>query len=181
VTIAPEDGSALAADAPAKPAQAEPATALPIDPAGVASDAADAARARCAAILTAPEAAGRSRLAHHLALETRLPTDEAIAVLKAAPREQFEALGSPRVCRLDGRVPSPNIGSDWAAESADANLGWQVAVQIANAEVRKSAAGAPTHNSLSGIEVVPMPDSGPGDGCSSPSPGPSSSRRAIDE
>jgi flagellar biosynthesis/type III secretory pathway protein FliH len=44
-----------------------------------------AQRERCAAIITAPEARGREKTARALALETDLPADQALALLRSMP------------------------------------------------------------------------------------------------
>ncbi len=58
---------------------------------------AQAAQARIKAILTAPDATGRSELANHLAFNTAMSVEGAIATLKATPAQAAAKQGS----RLD--------------------------------------------------------------------------------
>jgi len=81
---------AAVAAAAAEPARAESvdvakpdATAKPA-PTAAAGDAV-AERARIGAIINAPEASGREKLANHLAFETTMSAEQAVAVLKASP------------------------------------------------------------------------------------------------
>ncbi|MBR0752933.1 hypothetical protein JQ604_12125 [Bradyrhizobium jicamae] len=70
----------------------------------IRSEAIKSARTRLKAILTHAEAAGRDELAHHLAFDTDLPADTAIATLRMSAKTV-----TPRRSRLDGNVPDPKI------------------------------------------------------------------------
>jgi hypothetical protein len=61
-------------------------------------------RIRVGAIIGAPEAKGREELARHLALETDMPAEQAIAALKKAPIEKTSRLSppSPQVDATEG-------------------------------------------------------------------------------
>jgi len=113
------------------------ATPSPIDVAKIAADASMAAKERCIAILTDKEAEGRGTLAHHLALKTQVPVEEALAILSATPREKSGP--AVRVLNsLDGRVPTFKIGS-WAPDIHSVAASWEVIVARGNAEMAAAA------------------------------------------
>ena len=69
-------------------------------------------RARCAAIALGEAANGREKLAQHLALETEMSVEQALAILEASARETKPAKPTSR---LD-LVPRLSVtGDDWAA------------------------------------------------------------------
>ena len=76
-------------------------------------------KARIAAILGCEQAKGREKLAQHLALNTDLSAENAIATLGAAEKEQKPA-GNPLAAamRTNG---SPDIGADAPAKAGNAN------------------------------------------------------------
>jgi hypothetical protein len=81
---------------PKQTATAEKVTAFPVKNARADAQAEARAgelaeRARCAAILTAPEAEGREDLAQQLALETDLPPETCIRILGAAPKARVQS------------------------------------------------------------------------------------------
>lgn len=86
----PENHPPATASAAAQPRQQKestmttekPADSTPVSAAAVAND----VKARIKAITTSGDAQGREALAQHLAFETELPADAAIAALKAAPK-----------------------------------------------------------------------------------------------
>lgn len=90
-------------------AQAAPETPAPVD---VAAQAAKAAKDRVTAIVTSPEAKGREAMAQHLALNTDMPTDAAIATLKAAP----EGTKASPLAEAMNQVAQPQVGA--VAEAA---------------------------------------------------------------
>lgn len=106
------------------------------------SDRKAAQRARCAAILNCPEAALSPNLAQHLALETDMPAEAAIAALKvdAAGRRPPE----PTFAELMATVPNPQI-SDWtesgygnrddepAAKQSKIDAAWAATMEKVNA------------------------------------------------
>jgi len=75
-------------------------------------------RARIKAITQCEEAAGRGKLAEHIAYDTDLSPDQAKAMLAAAPKE---AAAAP-VNRLEAAmqaVPNPNVGADAARSGSE--------------------------------------------------------------
>jgi capsid assembly protease len=97
-----------------------------------ASAAAVGATARIKAIMTSKEAAGRTSLAEHLAYDTDWSAEAAIAVLAKAPKETLAATS-----RLDGKVPSPNVGTGETRSDAERiAAGWDAATAKVNAELR---------------------------------------------
>lgn len=62
-----------------------------------------AERKRIASILNAPEAAGRTALAQHLALETYMSPNEALRALAAAPRGRRQPKGDLAALFSNGR------------------------------------------------------------------------------
>lgn len=85
-----------------------------------AKDAADASatasRERIAAILSNEESKGREALAQHLAFKTGQSVDDAVAMLKAAPKAEDKSGG-----RLGAAMPAnPKVGADGDAEPDDA-------------------------------------------------------------
>ncbi|OUL59259.1 S49 family peptidase [Pseudoalteromonas ulvae] len=86
---APAAGSATQAGAqataPTAEQTAEQATAQ------TPAQAAAAERERCQSILTAPDAQGKSAMATHLAFNTSMSVDDAVALLKVSPAEQATA------------------------------------------------------------------------------------------
>lgn len=80
-----------------------------------AEDAAKAARlaerARISAITSHAEAAGRDKLAAHLAHKTDISVDDAVAMMAAAPKETPPAVGNTFAAAMAG-VPNPRVGAD---------------------------------------------------------------------
>lgn len=68
----------------------KPETISADDRAKIASDAATAAQARIGTILQSPEAVGRTDLANHLAFNTQVSADDAIATMKVSPKAEAE-------------------------------------------------------------------------------------------
>jgi capsid assembly protease len=100
------------------------------------ADAAAAAAAnatkRIDAILTSKEAVGRGAMAHHLAMKTSMSAEDAIALLATAAKETPAATS-----RLDGKVPSPNVGTGETRSDAETiAAGWDAATAKVNAELR---------------------------------------------
>ncbi|QJR79612.1 S49 family peptidase [Alteromonas pelagimontana] len=70
---------------------------------------------RCAAILKAPEAEGRSDLAQHLAFNTDLSAEDAVAVMKASPESKSAAQGNALDIAMSA-TEQPGIGAIAEAE-----------------------------------------------------------------
>jgi signal peptide peptidase SppA len=68
----------------------KPETISADDRAKIASDAAAAAQTRIGTILQSPEAVGRTDLANHLAFNTQVSADDAIATMKVSPKAEAE-------------------------------------------------------------------------------------------
>lgn len=111
----------------------------PVDQAAIQAQAiADATRAaataerqRTQAILAAPEAQGRSDMAQHLAFQTDMSAEAAIALLKVAPA----AAAAPAAQgTLAGRVPAPDIQPDQERREASGALPWDKVAARLNAE-----------------------------------------------
>lgn len=103
------DAAAAAAPAPAAPAAAA-AAAAPTDDAIKAAIAAD--RARAAAIRNHEEAKGREALANHLA-DSGMAVEEAIAILKAAPKAEAAPNGPDPLSRMmDGQGGGAGVSAD---------------------------------------------------------------------
>ncbi len=78
-----------------------------------AKAAAEAERARVAGIMTHAEAAGRGKLAEHLAFKTSMSVDEAAAMLAAAPKEAAAAAAPTNLLAAAmAKVPNPKVGAD---------------------------------------------------------------------
>lgn len=92
-------GTTMTTETPTPAAASEPA-------APVAADV--AVKDRIKAIVRSDEAKGREALANHLAFETDMPAEAAVATLKAAPKEAEAS----DLARLDGRAPSFVLGGD---------------------------------------------------------------------
>lgn len=102
------------------------------------SAAAHAAKTRIQAILTAKEATGRGALANHLAFKTDMAAEDAVALLGVSAKEQTEVAGS----RLDGRVPSPNVGDvEVVAKPQEIAARWDSVIAKVNKELAGSAGG----------------------------------------
>jgi signal peptide peptidase SppA len=106
----------------------------------IAADAAAAAQMRIGAILNDKTAQGRTALAHHFAFKTAMSAEDAIAALAVAPKEAAAAAAG---ARLDGKVPSPNVGSDGEAPAASDQVSidarWDSIVAGLNKETARSA------------------------------------------
>jgi hypothetical protein len=99
------------------------------------ADAADLAeRQRCKAIIQSKEAERRTQLALHLALDTRLPTQDALAILRTAGLEEM----APRPSRLDGHVPSFNVSS-YCSDAPTAVEQWGAVVAQINEETKQNS------------------------------------------
>ncbi|AGH44532.1 S49 family peptidase [Paraglaciecola psychrophila] len=68
-------------------------------------------KARCAAIIGAPEAEGRSDLALHLAFKTDLDAVSAVAVLAASPEQNASADDGNSLDAAMASIEQPNIGA----------------------------------------------------------------------
>lgn len=88
----------------------------------IATEAATAAvaadRARMAAIRSSPEAAGREKLADHLALNTTMTVVEATAILSASPKQEPVA-ANPFAAVME-MTDNPNVGADNAGNMVGA-------------------------------------------------------------
>jgi signal peptide peptidase SppA len=94
------------------------------------ASAAGAAKTRINTILSAKEAAGRGLLAHHLAFDTDMAADAAIALLGKAPKEAAE-----KASRLDGAVPQPKLDSgETRLDSETIAARWDAVVAKINKE-----------------------------------------------
>jgi hypothetical protein len=71
----------------------------------IGADATAAANVRAKTILCHAEAKGREGMAQHLAFDSNMAADAAVAMLKAAPKGQSQS-------RLDGSVPDPKLAAD---------------------------------------------------------------------
>lgn len=115
------DGAALTAPsaetvtAPEAPTAAAPVAA---EAPAVEEPKANAEKERIKAILAAPEAADRSALANHLALNTELSVDDALSVLAVSPKEAPQASGNAFASAMEN-TPNPEVGADGAAENAE--------------------------------------------------------------
>jgi ClpP class serine protease len=78
-----------------------------------ADEAVRAHKDRCKAILSHEEAKGREDLAQHLAFETDIPAEAAVAALAKAPKAQAQpAAQANRFEAAMARVGNPNVGPD---------------------------------------------------------------------
>lgn len=105
---------------------------------------------RISAILDAPEAKGRDKLARHLAFSTNMAVDDAIGLLAAAPEGQAEP---PRPQpRLSGIVPNPDISPDPLAQGdGSGETPWAAIVDGINRHE------AEAHRAAGGVFVIPAP------------------------
>lgn len=87
-----------------------------------------AERDRIKAITTHAEASDRGKLAAHIAHNTTMSVDEAIAMLAAAPKEVATA-ANPLAAAM-GKVPNPNIGADAGAGDDGEETAQSVAARI---------------------------------------------------
>lgn len=83
-----------------------------------AAEATTAERTRVKAILTSAEAKDRGEMANHLAFETDMSADQAVALLGKAPKVATEA---PKKDRLDEalRDKNPDVGADNGGDKGD--------------------------------------------------------------
>lgn len=81
----------------------------------ITAEAAKAANVRALAILGHADAKGREDLAHHLAFESGMSADAAVAMLGKAPKAAVEPKGS----RM-GTPPNPGVTSEETQNPADA-------------------------------------------------------------
>jgi hypothetical protein len=83
------------------------------------------AQARIKSILTAKDAKGREELANHLAFNTAMSAEDAVATLAAAPKPQAAA----PVSRLDTLMPgeTPKVAES-AGKDSDASVGLAAAL-----------------------------------------------------
>ncbi len=81
-------------------------------------------RARIAAILSAPEAAGRGDLALHFACSSDLSVEAAKKALAAAPRAAKGQLAA----LMGAHAPNPKIGPAGDPSASEADAGWGRAV-----------------------------------------------------
>lgn len=93
-------GTTMTTETPTPAATTDPATAAPASDASV--------KDRIKAIVRSDEAKGREDLANHLAFETDMPAEAAVAALKAAPKGGEAS----DLARLDARAPSFALGGD---------------------------------------------------------------------
>ena len=88
-------------------------------------EATTAERSRVKAIITSENAKGREELAQHLAFDTALDADQAVALLGKSPKVAAEAPAAPK-SKLDAAIKAnggtPDVGTDAgeASESVDA-------------------------------------------------------------
>ncbi|WP_430470064.1 S49 family peptidase [Thalassospira lucentensis] len=92
------------------PVDAKAATSKGVD----AKEAVDGERKRIAGILTSKEAAGRKDLAEHLAYDTEMPVEAAVALLAKAPAAQSD----PLAAAMSGE-PNAIIGDDGGKEAQE--------------------------------------------------------------
>jgi signal peptide peptidase SppA len=98
--------------------------------------AAAAAQTRIKTILNAKDAAGRGKLASHLALDTDMSAEAAIAILANSAKEPEQRGGS----RLDGNVPSPRVDSSEGKPDAEVIAGrWDGIVAQINKETARTS------------------------------------------
>lgn len=99
------------------PAQAAPT----VDVSAEVAKASAAERSRIQAIQTCAEAAGREKLAAHLAFKTGMSAEEAQGLLSASPKEQAAAAApvNPLAAAMAG-VANPAVGADQSHETDDA-------------------------------------------------------------
>lgn len=101
---------------PSKNAGAESVTTTEIVTPNAAANTEQAAvvvdqKQRCAAIIGAPEAQGRTDLAHHLAFKTDLDADAALAVLAASPEKDTSFDKGNNLDLAMASIEQPNIGA----------------------------------------------------------------------
>jgi len=86
------------------------------------TEATTAERSRVKTILTSENAKGREDLAQHLAFDTALEADQAVALLGKSPKVAAEAPAAPK-SKLDAAIAanggSPNVGSEAGAEGEE--------------------------------------------------------------
>jgi hypothetical protein len=104
---------------------------------GATKTAATAAAARVKTILGAKSATGRTTLAQHLALETDMPADQAVAILEKSPLEQ-----AAKTSRLSGQVPAPEVDATEATSGDPQTIaaGWDKVVTQVNKETASARA-----------------------------------------
>lgn len=95
------------------------------DASKITADATLAAMTRAKAILGHAEAKGREGMAHHLAFDSNISTDDAVAMLKAAPK-------GASTSRLEGAVPDPKLSADENSGQRDSAASWDAAVGMVN-------------------------------------------------
>lgn len=118
------------------PAAGQPAAAVqPTAAAAPAAGAPDAAairtaeRERVAGILGCEEAAGRTKLANHLAMNTEMSVADAKAMLALSGKDEAAAPAAPAAAapsafeQAMNNTAQPNVGTDTAANTATANGG----------------------------------------------------------
>lgn len=101
----------------------------------------DCERHRIAAILKSPEAKGREEAALAVALETSLPRDQAIAMLKMSPRV-------PKVGGINDRMSQNNVHNVGPADPVKERAGRE-ATALAITNAGRKARGEPLLQSLS--------------------------------
>ena len=130
LTHQPEEGTPMepekdtAAQAQANAATQNKPAAKAAQPAADTAAAATAERQRIQAILGADEAKGREATAQHLALQTGMAADEAVALLATLPKQAAEAspLGAAmQALGPTGVQPDPDAGAEAAQAASVSN------------------------------------------------------------
>lgn len=92
---------------------------------------ATAERARCKAILGAKDSKGREEMAQHLAFETDMAADAAIALLGKSPAKADAPAKSASAPRLS--VPQPSVDAGGPQDDqAHVQVGWEAALASVN-------------------------------------------------
>jgi len=116
MTVESKTKQAATAPAPAPEASTEqPDT---VDTTKLAADAAQAEQARIAGILQCEESEGRTKLAQHLAFNTKMSVEDAKAALAAAD-EAPKAANNSLLDAAMGNTKQPKIGADNGSADGD--------------------------------------------------------------
>lgn len=116
-TMTKEENTPASTAAPQEPAKA--AAQPQVDAAKVAADARAAERTRMNAILNSEEAKGREKLAQHLASNTDMDAEAAIALLKVSAKEQGTAApAGNQFAEHMARQGNPRVAADAAGAEA---------------------------------------------------------------
>ena len=145
-TMTVENQTKPAATAPAETSEASTTQAETVDTNKLAADAAANEQARIAGILQAEEAQGNSKLANHLAFNTKMSVEEAKAALAAADTgEQKAAAPTGLLSAAMGNTKQPEIGADAVSGAAGEGGELKGGAKLAAAYTAATGAGKKVH------------------------------------